>query len=137
MLAHARPMARQEARAIFSRAEFRDFRNLDEFFYPKLSPLPRPLRPSTEDATSSALQFSSPNPRISLSFLGEEGRLSVRGSREIARYCRYSRMKTDGARFHGVCRHGWEETDTGETVLKVVRKKKWNERRSPDDRAMT
>lgn len=46
-------------------------------------------------------------------------------------------MKTDGARFHGVCRHGWEETDTGETVLKVVRKKKWNERRSPDDRAMT
>lgn len=117
MLAHARPMARQEARAIFSRAEFRDFRNLDESFYPKLSPLPRPLRPSTEDATSSALQFSSPNPRISLSFLGEEGRLSVRGSREIARYCRYSRMKTDGARFHGVCRHGWEETDTGETVL--------------------
>lgn len=39
-------------------------------------------------------------------------------------------MKTDGARFHGVCRHGWEETDTAETVLKVLRKKEEVERTS-------
>lgn len=133
MLAHARPMARQEARAVFSR-NFEIFETSTNLFIPNFHLSPAPSDPRRR--TQRHLRCSSP-PRISLSFLGEEGRLSVRGSREIARYCRYSRMKTDGARFHGVCRHGWEETDTGETVLKVVRKKKWNERRSPDDRAMT
>lgn len=132
MLAHARPMARQEARAVFSR-NFEIFETSTNLFIPNFHLSPAPSDPRRNVICVAVLLLQSAD----LSFLGEEGRLSVQGSREIARYCRYSRMKTDGARFHGVCRHGWEETDTGETVLKVVRKKKWNERRSPDDRAMT
>lgn len=118
--------------------EFRDFRKVEESFYPKLSPPLPPLssRPSnlgdvTSSARSSALLLQSS--RISLVLFSGRWASSVLhpgGAGKLPDFCRYSRMKTDGARFHGVCRHGWEETDTAETVLKVLRKKEEVERTS-------
>lgn len=72
--------------------EFRDFRKVEESFYPKLSP-PLPLLSPLQSWRRNVICafVSSPPPilsHLSRSFLGEVGfiRPSSRGSREIARF---------------------------------------------------